>query len=882
MNNTLHLFPRGIRNYRYSLSKIYPPDDFSLKLAHRLHHHGHAMSGPVLTMAPAIGPAGTFHRSHSTPALYTLSDSGSNSLSALSFDIPSFDTGLDLDTTLSFDKEPPKLSRQEEPAQATATPAAAEADVTINKRPRLGRSNTISERTKSWLPSSKSASNVRDILSSFTPPSRRDSVSDRDSRTAEPQETPKATRATRSGSISSLPGFRGSWLQDPSSPLTTSLEPSDVPALPRDKGPRNSYSRFSRLPGKDDRNHPADPARSSAKSLTRASIYISKINQRPSSVFGKLARSSDSDTSRASSSTSLALPTNGTDATASNPTSVSDLNSSTDASSLDTSRGGERDPLLSVFKNLEQEVGVLEARPMPPSLRMHVVKTTLLPFLLQPTDPESTRSLQPEDVERRAIILNKWWTMLLDQLGALGVVPTPGVDRASLLEALTLLMMRPEWRQMTSYFQPLAQRSPTERVKCRSRDQSGESSSGSTESADSANTAEQTVRAMFVANLVRQMELVVGKMAQRAAPVGFVNFCGKACAYAFFFAPGVADVLVRLWGLDTLLIQRVADEFRLPRRSKGESDDIVALFPPGMSDLGWSSIRTMGTSLRRLPPMAASLAKIRWSSPWMTRWRGRDTDLFYIFCKYYHILAEEFTPPGLPLIEKARAPGFVLVHSQILAILETTVHRQATIQALGMAPPLSDRAHGVDASATAMPGLPADLLRSMSENRLVALLKDVMSETCAALARSKDTYAEAFMALMKAAAKRTSQFNYSACHTLCDFLEETLTVYDNAEVADDPSTHYADWPFWFNVCKLISESHNTMSEMRVLCLIYTIWDAATRVPKRKEALCLDWLLSEQTFYRFFNHWCPMVRSYFMRLLCWRLCRDTGSANKVDA
>lgn len=843
------------------------------------------MSGPVLTMAPAVGPAGTFHRSHSTPALYTLSDS-EKSVPALSFEIPSFDTGLDLDTTLSFDRDPPTLSRQEEPAQATVTPTpvAAEPDVAINKRPRLGRSNTISERTRSWLPSSKSASNVRDLLSSFTPPSRRDSVSDKDSRTAEPQETPKAaTRATRSGSVSSLPGSRGSWLQDPSSPLITSLEPSDVPTLPRDKGPRKSYPRFPRLPGKDERNQSADSARSSGKSLTRASVYISKINQRPSSVFGKLARSSDSDTtSRASSSTSLALPTNGTDATASNPTSVSDLNSSTDASSLDTSRGGERDPLLSVFKNLELEVGVLEARPMPPSLRMHVVKTTLLPFLQQPTDPESIKSLQSEDVERRAIIFNKWWTMLLDQLGALGVVPTPGVDRASLLEALTLLMMRPEWRQMTSYFQPLSERSPTERVKCRSRGQSDGSSSGSTDSAGSANTAEQTVRAMFVANLVRQMELVVGKMAQRAAPVGFVNFCGKACAYAFFFAPGVADVLVRLWGLDTLLIQRVADEFHLPRRSKGESEDIVALFPPGLSDLGWSSIRTMGTSLRRLPPMAARLAKIRWHSPWMTRWRGRDTDLFYIFCKYYHILAEEFMPPGLPLFEKARAPGFVLVHSQILAVLDTTVHRQATIQALGMTPPLSDRAHGVDASATAMPGLPADLLRSMSENRLVALLKDVMSETSAALARSRDTFAEAFMALMKASAKRTSQFNYSACHTLCDFLEEALTVYDKAEVADDPSTHYVDWPFWFNVCKLISESHNSMSEMRVLCLIYTIWDAATRVPKRKEALCSDWLLSEQTFYRLFNHWCPMVRSYFMRLLCWRLCRDTGSANKADA
>lgn len=818
-----------------------------------------------MTMAPAVGPAGSFHRSHSTSELYALANPDSKALSSLSFEIPSFDSALDL----SFDGETPKRS--------PAEPAAAGTD----NRPKLGRANTISGRTKSWLPGSKSKSNVRGLFASFTPSSRRGSVPDRDIRTAEPQETPELIRPRRSGSLSVLERPGSSRAQEPSSPLRASVEASDLPSLTRDKGPRKSFTRFSKPPAVKDGPGRPESTQTPSRRLSLANTYISKINQRPSSVFGKLARSSDSDTSRASSSTSLAIPTTSTDTTASNPTSISDANSSsTDTSSLDMStRGGERDPQLSVFKNLDLEVGMLEARPTPPSLRMHAAKTILLPFLQQPADPESTRSLQPEDVERRAAILNRWWTMLLDQLQGLGVVPTPIADRMSLLDSLTLLMMRPEWRQLTSYLQPLAERSPNERVRRRSKDQSAASSASE---ADSASSAEQNVRTMFVMNLIRQMELVVLKMSQRQVRAGLVSFCGKACAYAFFFAPGVAEVLVRLWGLDTLLIQRVADEFGLPRRSNGESEDIVALFPPGLNELGWSSIRHMGTSLRRLPSMSPELANIRWHSHWLGRWRGRDTDLFYIFCKYYHVLAEEFMPPGLPLVEKARAPGFVLVHSQILAIVDTTVHRQAALQAYNMAPPLSDGIHGVDASATAMPGLPADLFRSMSENRLVTLLKDFMSETCPAMAGARHTYAEAFMGLMKAAAKRTSQFNYSACHTLCDFLEETLMVYDSAEATDVASTRYVDWPFWFHVFKLMSESHNSMSEMRVLCLVYTIWDAVARVPKRKEALCMDWLLSEQAFYSHFNHWCPLVRSYFMRLLCWRICRDTGNANAVDA
>lgn len=823
------------------------------------------MSGSALTMAPAVGPAASFQRSQSTSDLYSLANPNSNDLASFSFEIPSFDSSLDL----SFDSKTFKSSG------STVAESA--------KHPKIfGRSNTISERTRSWLPSSKSKSNVRELLTSFNSSSRGDSAPDKLDQTVGAQESRDNTWSRRGSSISVFEAPRRSQTEDLPPLRVTAESSNDVPVLAKDKGPRKAYSRFSKPPTKDGSGRPG-PAQGPAKPLARASTYISKINQHPAAVFGKLGRSGDSDSSLASSSTSLALHTNSTsDTTATDPTSISDVNSSTDASSLDMSvRGSERDPQLSVFKNLDLEVGMLEARPTPPSLRMHAVKTILLPFLQQPAEPESARTLQPEDIERRAIILNKWWTMLLDQVSSLGVVPMPVADRMSLLDATTLLMMRPEWRQMTSCFQALSERSPTERVRRRSRDPSAGSPSSSTDMADSANSIEHNVRTMFVANLVRQMELVVAKMAQRNARADLANFCGKACAYAFFFAPGVAEVLVRLWGLDTLLIQRVADEFGLPRRSNGESDDMVALFPPGLHELGWSSIRHMGASLRRLPPMSSELAQIRWQSHWMARWRGRDTDLFYIFSKYYHILAEEFMPSELPLFEKARSPGFVLVHSQILSNLDTTVHRQAALQAYNMAPPISDGIHGVDASATAMPGLPADLFRSMSENRLVTLLKDFMSEGSSGIAGARHTYAEAFMALMKAAAKRTSQFNYSACHTLCDFLEETLMVYDCAEMADDPSTHYVDWPFWFKVFKLMSESQNSMSEMRVLCLIYTIWDAIARVPKRKEALCVDWLLSEQAFYSRFNHWCPLVRSYFMRLLCWRICRDTGGANEVD-
>lgn len=471
-----------------------------------------------------------------------------------------------------------------------------------------------------------------------------------------------------------------------------------------------------------------------------------------------------------------------------------------------------------------------------------------------------------------------------------------------------MIMMRPEWRVCTSYFQPLADRSPEERVRARS---------GTVSTVDSENcfnsstpdfleqSVEHNVRNMFVSNLLAQMSLVVDKMSMRHAPLSLVNWCGKACAYAFFFAPGIADVLVRLWVLNGDLLRRVADEFGLPRRSKGESEDIVALFPPHLGKLGWTSVQTLGVQLRRPAKLPLLPAKIAWHGPWVTRWRGGDTDLFYIFCKYYYILAEEFMPEGLPLVEKGRAPAFVLVHAQLLSTLDSTIHRQASIEAL-MGPPLSDSLHGADASLTGLP-IPSNLLKGMDENRLIILLRDMLAENSTGLGTGiKHAFAEAFMAIMKAATKRTSRYENAACFMLCDFLEEALTTFDafqnsvNHSVATSPieesapsspvsgtagSFHpieYIDWSFWFDVGKMIMDSNNTMSEIRILSFLYAVWDAITADPARKEALCLDWLLSEEVFEKFFNNWCPMVRAYYMRLLCWRVCRDSGSPNELDS
>ncbi|WDK19064.1 hypothetical protein CGRA01v4_10350 [Colletotrichum graminicola] len=911
------------------------------------------MKGPTLTMAPAVvdsanGPY--LHRSHPSDDRPDTAPVGATSTTTTrqrgpgvqdraAFDLPSFNTIPEFDTTLYLDgkgseeaaakeKLPPVLSVT--PAQSDQVKLAVPSrdddkentregkqkekdDEKLQKR---GRRASLMERRKSWLPSSRSPSKVKE-----PPMPERPAMSERPSTHAGEHVGPAVPSAApvaparpveperpRTVSETFATFAKKSWMSTSRSPSPKrNLQP---PAAPPPRPSRSRASSSDSVKGAEaPRKRPLSmliyqesaAAKSAeslkpARALNRTSTFLTKIKQRPKSMLITFGSSLDSDANSVPASTNVlpppsAAPEHGqrgrkdADSTVhtnkkseSKPASVTESHTTaTDESWSEMSV--IKDTIWSAFKTLDTEYGGFHSKTM--AQRMHLVRATLLPFLRTYMNHPTNKGLNLEDVERRAIVLNKWWTGLLEMLDS-QTQQLAGVDRPVLLEALTILMMRPEWRQTTTYFMSLADRSPNECVRPRSGTQSTTDSSQASSQAFLAESAEHNVRTMFVGNLMKQMQIVVDKMSLRHAPLSLVNWCGKACAYGFFFCPSVAEILVRLWDLRPELIRRTAEEFGLPKKNGGESEDIMALFPPNIGVLGWQSQKFISARFKERVKLSVMAARIPWFSPWVTRWRGGDTDLFFIFCKYYHILSEEFMPEGLPLLEKARSPGFVLVQAQILACIESTIHRQAEVDAMMNPLPPADSFYGADAAATSMT-VPANLLKNMAENRLIVLLKDILGESLPVIAPARRTFAEAFLAVTRAATRRVSAFDHSAVFTLCDFLEEALVAYDQLDDLENPNIAQSmNWPFWLDVCRKMLVSDNAMTEVRLLSFIFSTWEAVTANPERKKALCLDWLLSEETFDAYFNHWCPMVRAYYMRLLCWRICRDAGSANEVDA
>jgi hypothetical protein len=284
--------------------------------------------------------------------------------------------------------------------------------------------------------------------------------------------------------------------------------------------------------------------------------------------------------------------------------------------------------------------------------------------------------------------------------------------------------------------------------------------------------------------------------------------------------------------------------------------------------------------LTRKTALPLGAAHIRWHGPWVNRWTGRDSDLFFAFTKHFHMLVAEFLPASACMDKHSRAcvPGLIPLHAQILTVLENTIYRQAhQAQADNLSSSIVDDLSNADAAAP-LPMIATNATRLMAENRLIMLLRDLLADTSPDHATLRELYAESFDDIVKAAARKVSLYNNDACLALCDFMEEVLTIMARHA---HPEMLILDWPFWLQVYRVMMTSHNSLTEIRLIAFLYSTWNILVSDDNRRRDLCLGWLLEPKFFQQHFNHWSPMVRHYFSRLLCWRVARYDGDASSLD-
>ncbi|KAI5275218.1 DUF1765-domain-containing protein [Aureobasidium subglaciale] len=540
----------------------------------------------------------------------------------------------------------------------------------------------------------------------------------------------------------------------------------------------------------------------------------------------------------------------------------------------------KKDELWSVFRSLDGDYTKFQSKSS--TLKANVVRSSLLPFLRNYADHPSNLALRAEDLDRRTNILNKWWTGLLDMLHGRNNQSISGTDRPAILDGISGIMDRQEWRLSPSPLCPLDRRNIV--APSRNKSTTSLSSAGIDFLTESVH---HNVRNMFVQNLNSQMAFVVDRMSLKNASASLVTFCGKATAYAFFFCPGIAEVLVRLWDAPTEVMRRVLAESGVSRFDNlGETAArIKSAFPPSMQSLGFVSLGKMLKHLRTQTPLPLGTANIQWYGYWLERWSGRESDLFFAFVKHFHILVADYLPSDATKQERISVPGLLFVHSQILVNLDSTIHRDAGPShgdsSNTISPTFDDVLVDPDAVASTLPLPPINAIRIMAENRLIMLIRDFLSERALEYPFARQLFAESFACLLQAGARGISVYNHLACYTLCDFLEEAFPIILRYEQVHPSQECLIDIDFWIDVCKRMVFSQNTMTEIRLFAFLFTTWGTVNSSPDRKIKICIDLLLDQEVFEKTFNHWCPMVRAYYMRLLCWRLGRYDGEGSSSD-
>ncbi|GAB7362028.1 hypothetical protein MBLNU230_g2062t1 [Neophaeotheca triangularis] len=537
----------------------------------------------------------------------------------------------------------------------------------------------------------------------------------------------------------------------------------------------------------------------------------------------------------------------------------------------------KRDELWNVFRGLDGDYTKFSSKSLP--FKSNVVRSGLLPFLRNYAQHPSNTALRPEDLDRRAVILNRWWTGLIEMLHGRNNQSISGTDRPAILDAISGIMDRPEWRQAPSPFSPIHTRGSTTPGNRSTTSLSSNASEFLTES------VHHNVKNLFVQNLSAQMAFVVDKMSMRNAAASLVSFCGKACAYAFMFVPGMADILVRLWDLQPESLRRILHEDGIGKFDKLQevSDGIVSNFPPPLHGLGFTSLAKLMRTLRTRPQLPLGTNNIEWWGQWLDRWAGRESDLFYVFAKHYHILVTDFLPENTTKKERMCAPGMPLVHAQLLTNLDSVIHREAKplLEAPSASSTFDDILADPDAMASAMPLPPMNAVRLMSENRTIMLIRDFLADRASEYPAARLLFAESFNDIMQAAARGTGAYDHAACYTLIDFLEEALPILVRFEQFNEGRGTLINSEFWQTVCRRIIDAENTVTEVRLYTFLYTIWNTVVCDLGRKSDLCLGLLLDPEVFDSRFNHWCPMVRAYYMRLLCWRVGRFDGEEQSGD-
>lgn len=486
--------------------------------------------------------------------------------------------------------------------------------------------------------------------------------------------------------------------------------------------------------------------------------------------------------------------------------------------------------------------------------KTNILRTLLLPFLrlLMPLDdlfPTSSRIYQSL-ASVSTSILSQWWRQLLTALCLSGSQQVSATDRNAYLECLSRILARKEWHH-----------------------------------------ADQQAAAAYTTCLADTMDFCISRLLLlKIMPISICAFVGKVFAFSFFYLPGTSDALLFLLNVKQKALDKQLPLFP-PLNAEAKRTAQLA-FPKHLRHLidhrGIKNLEIFKRgAINSIYPPKHPVRGIRDpSGPWVRRWCSNNSDVFNSFFRHYISIADERTSAHPDTAPEA-FPGFAVIATHIYQILFMSMNRILLAKpALPFNPsnrisqPLQNDKAAPETGrvATSFPYNQNDI----NYTTIIKLFKSIRDISFSQIPFS-GSVTRIIDKLLANVAVSISLFDVHKVSLLLNLVYEfSMHVFDPANM---------DWEFWLGCNYLmLTNTHHIQIITKSFAFLFNVWEKVpsmlTKFDQPLEITFVrswltesnesfktnfsNWLTSSRVWLLYFFHWNPLVRSYYLRLIVWRI------------
>lgn len=405
-------------------------------------------------------------------------------------------------------------------------------------------------------------------------------------------------------------------------------------------------------------------------------------------------------------------------------------------------------------------------------------------------------------------------------------------------------------------------------------------------------------------------------------------FTGKVFAYSFFALPGVSDALLFLLNVRQATFKRSLKSLD-SNATTVALDHLRDIFPSHLHHLiDYRGLRDVRPT--RLLETLNCLATPHHPVPgiqdpnagWVRRWCNCDSNVYNSFFKHYIDIMHRTMAGASPRWQQSvdvdehtliyMCPGFTVINAHIYQVMLLSLQRMANGLPQKAAPPGNRSSNGTrqglginSTSRTAkLPFTsPSDMLvpaplPTLNDKQFgiyyasiikhFRTLRYIVYNTCTSteLMYVGGALVGAVDRALIALARETSIHDHQRNGLI---LSISLEFFNYINGMSEEAMQSIDWEFWLScVYMMVRNADLVQVLLKNFSFLFNIWDVIPNVYAEHEfesTNCasmwlknssisikgnfVDWIISDDVLTRFFSHWNPAVRSYYMRFVIWR-------------